>query len=326
MRRFWCGLAGLAVVMCAATSVGCSSSSSTSSTSAKPELSSIVVGVLPAVATATLYLAIHEGYFSALGLTVTPKQLAVSNDAIPSLLHGTIAITSGNMDSYLDADASGVLSLRILNESILCSPGTGGSPGTLVVLSTPGSGITMPAQLAGKTIGVPAPVNINTLTINRLLGPAVAKTVHYTVVPFASMSAALAAGRVAAVSTIEPYTTGTEHADRAKVVLDECGGADAGIPLGGYFATASWAAKYPNTAHAFQQAMDKAQALANSNPALIRQILPTFMKVTAQIAGQVRIPRWATSLSAAGIQQIADLAHSGGEIRTRLNVSALLLR
>lgn len=332
MGRFRRPFAGMAVLLCTVVCAGCTSSATTSTpsgptasatatstaTSTKPELSSIVVGVLPAVATATLYLAIKEGYFTQLGLTVTPKQLAVSNDAIPGLLHGTIDITSGNMDTYLDADASGVLPLRILNESIVCSPGT------LVVLSTPRSGITAPAQLAGKTIGVPAAVNINTLTIGRLLGPTAAKTVHYVVVPFANMSAALAAGRVAAISTIEPYTSGVEHTDGAKVVLDQCGGADAGIPLGGYFTTATWAAQHPNTARAFQQAMNKAQALANSNPALIRQLLPTFMKVTPAVAAKVGIPQFATGLDGASIQQIADLAHAGGEMHKALAVSGLL--
>jgi NitT/TauT family transport system substrate-binding protein len=276
--------------------------------------------VLPAVNTATLYLAIKEGYFTQAGLTVTPRQLAVSTEAIPGLLHGTLDISSGNLDSYLAADAAGVLPLRILNETAVCSSDT------LAVLAIPSSGITGPAQLAGKTIAVASKPDIQTLTIDKLVGPAEAKTLHFVAMPFQNMLAALAAGQVDAIATLQPYIAAAEHTLGASIVLNECSGADVGIPLGGYFTTASWLAKYPNTAHAFQAAMNKAQALANSDPALIRQILPTFMKVTSQVAEGVVIPRFATGLNAAQIQFIANLAYAGDEAQSLVNVSPLLVK
>ena len=283
-----------------------------------PELSSITVGVLPAVNTATLYLAIKEGYFTQVGLTVTPEQLAVSTDAIPGLLHGTIDISSGNLDSYIAADAAGVLPLRILNETAVCSSDT------LAVLAKPSSGITSAADLAGKTIAVASKPDIQTLTIDKLVGPAEAKTLHFVAMPFQNMLAALAAGRVDSIATLQPYIAAAEHTLGASIVLNECSGADAGVPLGGYFTTASWFAKYPDTAHAFQSAMNKAQALANSNPALVKQILPTFMKVTAQVAAGVVIPQFATGLNASQIQFIANLAYAGGEAKSLVNVTPLL--
>jgi NitT/TauT family transport system substrate-binding protein len=332
MRRFHPVLAGLAALICVAASAGCSGSSSPSSvstgtsptvsasaSSTAPELPNIKVGVLPAVNTATLYLAIKEGYFSQVGLTVTPVQLAVSPDAIPGLLHGTLDISSGNLDSYIAADAAGVLPLRILNETAVCSSDT------LAVLAKPSSGITSAAGLAGKTIAVASKPDIQTLTIDKLVGPAEAKTLHFVAMPFQNMLAALAAGRVDAIAALQPYIAAAQHTQGAAIVLDECSGADAGVPLGGYFTTASWLAKYPSTAHAFQTAMNKAQTLANSDPALIQQILPTFMKVTAQVANGVVIPRFATGLDASQIQFIADLAYAGGEAKSLVNVAPLLV-
>jgi NitT/TauT family transport system substrate-binding protein len=282
-------------------------------------LSSITVGVLPAVNTATLYLAIKEGYFTQVGLTVTPEQLAVSTEAIPGLLHGTIDISSGNLDSYIAADAAGVLPLRILNETAVCSPDT------LAVLAKSGSGITSATDLAGKTIAVASKPDIQTLTIDKLVGPAEAKTLHFVAMPFQDMLAALAAGRVDTIATLQPYIAAAEHTLGASIVLDECSGADAGVPLGGYFVTDSWFAKYPNTARAFQTAMNKAQALANSNPGLVKQILPTFMKVTPQVAKGVVIPQFATGLDASQIQFIANLAYAGGEAKSLVNVTPLLV-
>ena len=313
----------LAVLVTIAASAACDSSSgspSSGSASSSPprQKTTVVVGVLPAVNTASLYLAIKEGFFAQAGLVVTPKQLATSTEAIPSMLHGAIDISSGNMDSYLAADASGAVSLRILNETALCSPRT------LAVLTTSRTGITGAAQLAGKTIAVALTPNIQTLTINRLVGAAEAKTLRYVVVPFANMGAELAAGRVDAIATLEPYLSAVEHTDGAKVVLDQCGGANAGLPLGGYFATASWAARHPDAARAFQRALNRAQALANASPALVRQLLPTFMKVTPQIAAKVGLPRLATGLDEAAIQQVADLGHAGGEIKKKVTVAPLL--
>ena len=325
--------------MCVAVSAGCSSSSPSSSapaassltasasssstapesSSTAPELSSITVGVLPAVNTATLYLAIKEGYFSQVGLTVTPQQLAVSTEAIPGLLHGTLDISSGNLDSYIAADAAGVLPLRILNETAVCSPDT------LAVLAKPSSGITSAADLAGKTIAVASKPDIQTLTIDKLVGPTEAKTLQFVAMPFQNMLAALGAGRVDAIATLQPYIAAAQHTQGAAIVLDECSGADAGVPLGGYFTTASWLAKYPTTARAFQSAMNQAQVLANRNPALVRQILPTFMKVTAQVAKGVVIPQFATGLNASQIQFIANLAYAGGEAKSLVNVTQLLV-
>jgi NitT/TauT family transport system substrate-binding protein len=308
--------AALALLVTVAASVACSSSATSSATRPPAQQkTTVVVGVLPAVNTASLYLAIRKGYFAQAGLVVIPKQLAASTEAIPSMLHGTIDVSSGNMDSYLAAEASGVVSLRILNETALCSPRT------LAVLTTSRTGITTAAQLAGKTIAVALHPNIQTLTINRLVGAAV----HYVVVPFANMGAALAAGKVDAIATLEPYTSAAEHADGASVVLDQCGGANAGLPLGGYFTTASWAARHPLAARAFQRALNRAQALANSSPALVRQVLPTFMKVTPQLAAKVGLPRLATGLDQAAIQQVADLGYAGGELKRQVAVAPLLL-
>jgi NitT/TauT family transport system substrate-binding protein len=334
MSRVRLALTGL-VVLTTAAIAGCSSGSSSSSTtahspSASPvssasssstalEKTRIVVGVLPAVNTATLYLALKQGYFAQEGLTVVPLQLAVSSAAIPGMLHGTIDISSGNLDAYIAADAAGVLPLRILNETAVCSPDT------LAVLATPASGITDLAQLAGKTIAVASKPSILSIGLNKLAGPAEAKTLHYVTVPFANMGAALAAGQVDAIATLQPYIAAAEHADGAHIVVDICTGPIAGLPLGGYFTTASWLAKYPNTARAFQTAMNKAQALANSDPALVRQVLPTFMKVTAQVAAGVPIPQFGTSLNAAQIQMIADLAYASGEARQDVNVTPLLV-
>ena len=112
--------AGAAAALLAA---GCSSSGSSSSSSssgsgsgsASPsasalEQSHITVGALPVVDDAGLYLANKLGYFKREGLTVTIAPVTQSTQAIPDMLHGSIAIISGaNYVSFFEAQAKGTV-------------------------------------------------------------------------------------------------------------------------------------------------------------------------------------------------------------------------
>ena len=58
--------------------------------------------------------------------------------------------------------------------------------------------------------------------------------------------------------------------------------------------------------------MANAQAYADANPAAVRQILPTYTKVTAQAAQHLVLNYFPATLSAAQLQRVADLMRSGG--------------
>jgi NitT/TauT family transport system substrate-binding protein len=138
------------------------------------------------------------------------------------------------------------------------------------------------------------------------------------------MAAALKAGRVDAVSVVEPFITGTEQSDGAVTVMSECTGSLAAFPLSGYFATAAWAAKYPHTAHAFQVAIGKAQAFANSHPAAVRAVLPTYTKIPAAAAPHINLGLYPPTMNATQLQRVANLMLVGGLLETRLDVQPLL--
>ena len=135
--------AGLAALLLAA---GCSSSgSSNASGSASPsasalEQSHISVGALPVVDDAGLYLAQKLGYFKQEGLTVTIVPVTQSTEAIPDMLHGTIAIVGGaNYVSFFEAQAKGTVQFKVIAEAVDCKANTFG------VAVLPSSGITSPA-------------------------------------------------------------------------------------------------------------------------------------------------------------------------------------
>jgi NitT/TauT family transport system substrate-binding protein len=318
--------ASLAVAVLAA---ACSSSTSTSSASSpsSPKASSaaletthVVVGALPVIDTAGLYLALKNGYFKQAGLDVTVDPIQQSTAALPDMLHGTVDIVAGaNYVSWFQAQAKGTVSLKILASGTVCTPATFG------VLALPSSGITKPANLAGKTIAVNLTNNVQTLTANTMLKAAGVNpsSVHYVVIPFPDMITALKAHRVDAISAVEPFVDGAKAAG-AQQVLSECQGPTASFPLSGYFATSTWAQSHPNTARAFQQALEKGQAYADANPGAVRSILPTYTKITSAAAAKLALVSYPSTLDAAPMQRVVTMMVSGGLITKPLDVSALL--
>jgi len=322
-RRTACIVAaGLATLWATAACGGSAQpSASTSGTGTGLEKTHLTVGALPIVDDAPLFLAIKNGYFKQQGLTVTTQIIPQSTLAIPDMLHGTVDIIgTGNYVSFFEGQAQKTFSIRVLSAGATCTQNSFG------ILTLPKSGIKGPAGLAGKTIAVNLTNNIQTLTADTLLkangvNPA---SVKYVVVPFPDMAAALKAGRVNAISVVEPFMTGAEQAMGAVPVMSQCSGSVSRLPLSGYFATAAWAAKYPHTAHAFQVAMAKAQAFADANPSAVQQVLPTYTKITAAAAPHMKLSYYPPALNPAQVQRVADLMLAGGLLKTPLDVRPLL--
>lgn len=286
------------------------------------EKTQLTVAALPIVDDAPLFLAIRKGYFHQQGLTVTPKIIAQSTLALPDLLHGSVDIVGGgNYVSYFGGQAKGTFDLRVLVAGAACQPGSFG------VVAMPSSHITSAAGLAGKTIAVNLTNNIQTLMTNvQLKAAGVSPSrVRYVAIPFPDMDAALKAGRVSAISSVEPFLSGAETAGARQVVSD-CAGATANLPLSGYFATAAWTQKYPRTAAAFQRAMAKAQAWVSSDPAAVRQILPTYTKITSAAAQAIHLETYPASTDAAQLQRVATLMRSGGLLSSPFSVQSMIFR
>src|SRR5215470_6552128 len=310
-RRTACIIAAGLATLWATAACGGSSQTSTSSSSSGGglEMTHLTVGALPIVDDAPLFLAIKNGYFKQLGLTVTTEIIPQSTLAIPDMLHGTVDIIgTGNYVSFFEGQAKGAFGVKVLAAGYVCTKNN------FSVVALPQSGIKGPAGLAGKTIAVNLTNNIQTLMTNAVLkangvNPA---SVKYVVVPFPNMAAALKAGRVDAISVVEPFLTGAEASIGAVPVTSECSGSLINFPLSGYFATAAWAAKYPHTAHAFQVAMAKAQAFAQAHPAAVAQILPTYTKVPAAVAPHINLNDFPVTMDPTQLQRVANLMLAGG--------------
>jgi NitT/TauT family transport system substrate-binding protein len=309
--------------------VACSSASSINGGSASAQataagssagMTSIVVGALPVIDTAGLQVALKEGFFTQAGLNVTVKSVTQSTAAIPDLLHGSIdVIGGGNYVSFFEAAAHGTFPVQILAPAVDCTPDTYG------VVAMPSSGISKPADLAGKTIAVNLTQNVQTLTTSAVLTAdgVNASSVHYVQIPFPDMSSALQANRVDAISAVEPFLSAALAAG-GKLVTSTCTGSMAGFPLSGYLTTKSWTQQHAAAASAFQQAIEKGNTYANAHPSVVRSLLPTYTSITAKAAASMPLGTFPATLTTAMLQRIATLMRGGG-LATPSDVASMLL-
>lgn len=310
--------AALLVTACSSSS---NANSKASSAASGPELTHVTVGVLPVIGVAPFFVAQKEGFFKQEGLTVKPVIIQQSIKAVPDMIHGNVDIISGNYVSFLQGIAKGTLKIKVIAAGMQCAANT------LDVLAPSKSHITKPADLAGKTIAVNLPNDIQTLTINAVLkadnvNPA---SVKYVQIKFPDMATAMATKQVDTIATLEPFITSIEERAGAVPVLDECQGPTANIPISGYFATQSWVQKYPKTALAFQRALEKGAAAADANRKLVDQVLPTYTKVSAKTAAVLALPNYPSTLDSTQLQRLADLMYSGGLLKSKFQVASIIL-
>ena len=287
------------------------------------EKTSITVGALPVVDTAGLYLAQQEGYFRQAGLNVTIVPITSGPKAIPEMESGKIDVVAGaNYVSVFQAEAADHGQFTVLADGAACNPDT------IEVLTAAGSRITTPADLAGKTIAVNALGNVQTLLTGVALQAAGVNPgmVHYKVVPFPDMTGALAAGRVDAISAVEPFISAAELTG-ASPVMSDCAGPTAGFPMSGYFSTQAWAQAYPGTARAFQAAIERGQALATASGPAVERILPTYIKgIGPTQAALVNLGQFPATLDESHLSRVTALMASAGMISPQFSAAPLLFR
>jgi NitT/TauT family transport system substrate-binding protein len=316
------GVAMAAILITACSSSSSSSASAPSSAAASggsAAVTNVVVGALPVLDTAGLQVALKEGFFKQAGLNVTVKSVTQSTVAIPDLLHGSIdVIGGGNYVSFLEAQANGTFPVQFLAPAVDCTTNSYG------VAAMPSSGITKASDLAGKTIAVNLTQNIQTLTTDAVLKAAgVTSAAKYVQIPFPDMVAALKAGRVNAISAVEPFLSAALAAG-AKLVTSTCAGPTADFPMSGYITTQTWVKANPAAAKSFQQALEKGNAYANAHPDVTRGVLPTYTSLTAKASATVPLGTYPATLTTASLQRIATLMTVGG-LKAPSDVSSLIL-
>jgi NMT1/THI5 like protein len=219
-----------AVVALAVTAAACGSSAASATKRDRVEKPDVTVAVVPATSVAGLYIAQQRGYFAQAGLHVKIVPVASGVNALPELVRGSVDVDEGQWTSDVAAEAAGAARLRVL------APGNSGGIALEQVVVPPGSPVTTVGQLRGKTIAVNALKGLAVLLTSNVLNsygvnPA---SVHFVVIPFPAMAAALTAHRVDAAFMTEPFLSGAEEANGVVPLFDIDQGAAHDFPIAGY--------------------------------------------------------------------------------------------
>jgi NitT/TauT family transport system substrate-binding protein len=320
--RPWCsGKARTAAVAVALTLALASCGDDGDSSSPGEGRKTVTVAALPLVDSAMLYLAQDRGLFEKEGLDVRVQQIQQSLQALPALSKGQIdMVASANYVTYFQAHDQGTLDIRIVAEAIRAAPRM------MDVLVPKDSDIKSVADLAGKKVAVNVLNNVQTLTFNEILEKRGAGEPVYRQIPFPQMGAALDKGQVDAVHVVEPYDSAIQDELGARVLVDGASAPVESIPLSGYITTRTFAADNAETLTAFQRAIRAAVKIAEDDPSVVRDILPTYTKVTAEQAKSLDLPVFPPVMDGGQITRLADLMEKRRMVKKPLDPATLLVK
>ncbi|MFN8630143.1 MAG: ABC transporter substrate-binding protein [Chloroflexota bacterium] len=198
-RRLALALAAVALV-----ATGCATSSSTAAPSSAASASAaassgaggtaltVGLGYIPSVQFAQFYYAQSQGLYKAAGLNVT-LQNEIDSDLIVKVGQGSIDIGIGDGTSVIPAVSQGI-------PIVYTATIYGAFPD--IVVAKAGSGVTKPADLKGKKIGIPGKYGSSWIMLQALLKSAGLTTNDVQIVEFPkfTQAAALQQGQVDAAT------------------------------------------------------------------------------------------------------------------------------
>jgi NitT/TauT family transport system substrate-binding protein len=318
-RHLLSSVVPVALVAAAVLVAGCGGSKPAVSALAGPEKANLVVAAVPGEGAAGLYIAEDQGLFAKVGLHVKIEASTSSSTVVPDMLHGSVDVASGQYTTYIAAYAAGIR-MRIL------ASGTALGPDVHEVLVAADSSIRTPLELKGATVAVNAPDSETTdLLYSALSADGVSPgQVKVAVFPFPAMTAALASHVVQAIYAIQPYATEARQQQGDRVLVDIDSGTAQDMPVSGYAVLASWYARYPRTAAAFAKAIDQANAMIVSDPAVFRQALEKNLHLSSRVVDVMPTGKFPTTVSTVQLQRLVALMLRYHQLSGSINVSNLV--
>jgi len=173
-----------------------------------------------------------------------------------------------------------------------------------VLVAAGDSPIQGPEDLVGKTIGINALGGVAEVMIKAALDKAGVdwKTVNLIEVPFPEVPAAIAADRIDAGFATEPFLT-TVLDQGGKVVFAPQSYIRPENPNGSYATTQQAFQEDSDLMERFEAAMTASLDYANENPDAVREIIPTYTQIPAEVAGRMRLPVFQSELNEEAIDE-----------------------
>src|SRR4051794_16884109 len=320
VRRVHAALGLLLALVCAMVVASCGGSSSTK----KGEPATLKVGVISIADVAPLYLGIKKGYFKQEKLTIQPKPAEGGAAIVAAVVSGDDQIGFSNTTSLLIANSKNI-PVKLIAQGVVGAQKATPDQAWDAVLVKKGSSIKSPKDLEGKTVSVNTLQNVGPLTINTALKKAGVdyKKVKYAEIPFPDALGALDQGRVDAIWEVEPFVSqGKGSGDTA--VLYPYEQTAPKLTVASYFTTKQYADQNSDVIDRFVKAINKSLTYAQSHPAEVRKIVPTYTKIPADAAKGMNLPQWTSDIGRPTIEQQNKLAKEYGFLKKEADLNDLI--
>jgi NitT/TauT family transport system substrate-binding protein len=286
------------------------------------ELEAVTVGVIPIVDVAPVYLGQEQGFFEECGLDVTLETGQGGAAIVPAVVSGQSQFGFSNITSLLLAASEG-LPLQIVANGVASTGEQGADFGA--VMTTPDSGITGAADLAGRSVAVNTLNNIGTTTVRESVRAAGGDpdSVEFVELPFPDMGAALQQGNVDAIWVVEPFLATAKGAGSQEVTSNFVDTAD-DLTVAAYFTSEQYAQENPEAVECFSSAMEQSLEYAQENPDAVREILGEYTQIDPAVAEAMTMPAWPAEINRESVQTLSDLAVEDGLLDEAPDLDALL--
>jgi len=323
MKKSLVSLAVLAVTALAVS--GCTDSGA--SPEATPddgpvELRSIRVAALPIAETGALWAAIDEGIFAEYGLDVEIVPAQGGAQAIPALLNGDIEFAIGQPFGPFRAD------LQNLGVTIIGDYANSQSDGKDVngVVSLGDSGITGPADLAGKRVSVNSLGAAGDVTIMKAVADAGGdpSTIEFVEVSFPDAQAQLEGGNIDAAWVPDPFMSIITGPGGGNLVMHPYQVTIPGLTVLTNITTQALVDSDPQLVADYSAAMAEALDWAMDNEDAVRAAIAENLGIPAEAAAGITLPVFTFQITVGDLEALASLAVEFGVLDSMPDLGRLV--
>ncbi len=283
----------------------------------------VVLGYTAVPDFASAFVAKERGFFQKHGLDVQLQLITLTSNVPAALISNSIQIGGTTPPVMLQAIDGGLDMVGLASGALY---NNAQNPPAIGFVARAGSGVTLPAQMAGKKLGVPGLGGTLDILARRWLGDKGVdlKSVTFIEVPLPQMADVLRGGNVDAVVTPEPFLS--------RIRTSAGGVALSGFAneLPNHFATVvytssrKWAEANPAAVSAFRAALADAIAFAAENPAEAYLDLGKYLKLPPEVLKTIQLPRFASDMKPEHLGFWADTMARMGTLKKKTAVAGLI--
>lgn len=282
-------------------------------------------GVVPAMPAAAIYLGEEKKLFDKHGVALETQPAQTGAAVVASLLNGELDVGYISTVVAVLGAAKGVpIRFAAAGDTVPTEHGRKMYGGAVVLEDSP---IKSMKDLEGKTVAINALQGVDNLSTRAAVDAAGGDSskVDFVEVAFPEQWSAVRSERVDAAIMSDPFYTQALQ-QGARTFGDALEALGAGAMVAGFVVTEPYAAQNKEAVSRFAKAMSESSAYANDHLDEVRQVIPSFTKISADLAGEINMPVFESELDPASIQQVIDLMVRYGYIDESIDAETLIAR